>query len=464
MFQRRVLENDYEGKLGLALAHPLYIAAGRGLLALPIGEFTTRLNFFSGLGMAVALANLMGVATLLTGRRWIGLAVAGMLGVCHTTWWLSTIAEVYTWSVAGLTGELWLLVLLVRRPNWRTLAGLALVSGVGLTIHNFALLPLPVYLVAALVLIRKRLLPAWSLAAAGGAWCLGASSYLVMIAREAIETASLGGAIKSALVGDYSEQVLNVAAVSSHAGENVALIAMNFVSFLAPLALVGFVTLRRRAGTGVAAALGAITVIHVAFVARYNVPDQFTFLLPTLVMTALAAAVGLAALADRTRRWRIAAIAACGLSIVLPPVVYGVAPELAGAAGVTIAERQRFRDELRYWLVPWKHNEDSAQRFARGAIEQASPDGVIFTDSTAGEPMQVILQGRAETSAVAICLPKGELALYESNPAAFRAALGGRGLYLSKAPTGRLADDAEFTRGDDDALYRLVRWRPASSP
>ena len=493
MFQRRVLDNDYEGSLGLALAHPLYIAAGRGMLALPVGRFTTRLNFFSGLGMAIALANLMAVVTLLTGRRWIGLGAAAMLAVSHTVWWLSTIAEVYTWSVAGLTGELWLLVLLVRRPNWRTLAALALVSGLGLAIHNFALLPLPVYLAVAVVLIRKPhfvvsspwsvagrpdgqsairnpqsavpgRLPAWSPAAAAGTWCFGASPYLAMIARHAADTGSFAGAVKSALVGDYSEQVLNVAAVSGHAWENMALMAMNFVSFLAPLAVVGFVVLRRRVGSHLAAAIGAITVIHVVFVARYNVPDQFTFLLPTLMMIAIAAALGLAELAERSSRWRIAAITACGLSIALPPVLYGVAPAMARAAGAALPERQRFRDELRYWLVPWKHNEDSAERFARVAVEQASPDGVILTDSTAGEPMLLVQRRQAAASAVTVCLSRGEIALYESSPTAFRAALGTRALYLSKLPTGKLADDAEFARGEDDALYHLVRWRHDRSP
>jgi len=58
MFQWRVLNADYRGDLGIALAHPLYIAMGRVLLHVPVGAFPGRLNFLSGVGLALALANL----------------------------------------------------------------------------------------------------------------------------------------------------------------------------------------------------------------------------------------------------------------------------------------------------------------------------------------------------------------------------------------------------------------------
>ena len=453
MFQRRVLEGDYTGTLGLALAHPLYIAAGRAVMAVPVGTFAGRLNFFSGLGMAVALANLAGVVALLTGRRWPGLAVAAMLAVAHTVWWLSTIAEVYTWSVAGLTCELWLLAILVRRSRWWVLAALAFVSGLGWCMHNFALLPMPVYAIVAIVLVRRGRLPAWSLAVAAGAFCLGAGPYLDMIAHESAATGSLGQAIGSALVGRYAEQVLNVASPSPQAGPNAVLMAMNFASLLVPLAVVGWFRLRRVAGGLLAGALGAVTVIHVVFVARYNVHDQFTFLLPSLALTALAAGVGLAELADRSRRWRIASIAACVVSVVLAPVFYGAAPAIGRAAGVQLSERQPFRDELRYWLVPWKHNEDSAERFAKAALKQAGPNGIILTDSTADEPILLVQRRDGVSPRVVVRLLERDMPSYEVDPAAFRSALGGRPLYLSRPPTGRLAAEGKFTRGPDEALF-----------
>ena len=55
--QFRILTGDYTGDLGLALAHPLYIAIGRLFLLVPFVRDLTLLNFCSGAGMAVTLAN-----------------------------------------------------------------------------------------------------------------------------------------------------------------------------------------------------------------------------------------------------------------------------------------------------------------------------------------------------------------------------------------------------------------------
>jgi len=433
MFQWRVLTGDYSGRLGLALAHPLYIAAGRAFCAIPVGTFAGRLNFLSGLGMAVALANLAAVATLLTRRRWIGLASAVMLSVAHAVWWLSTIAEVYTWSVAGLTAEVWLLVLLLRKPSWRLLAALALVNGLGLCVHNFALLSLPIHLVVAVALIARKRLPAWSLTPAGGAWICGAGLYLAMTVHLAVESGSLAGAVRSALVGEYAEEVLNVTGASKYMLYNAALGALSFVSFLLPLAVVGWMRLRKRLGGATAAALAAVTAIHVVFVVRYSVRDQFTFMLPSLCMIALASAVGLSVLVGAGRRGRAVAFAAAALSIVAPPCVYAAGPRLTKMAGVSIHRERElpFRDEMRYWMVPWKHNERSAELFAEAALREAEPDGVIAPDDTSVHPL--LLVKRRERIAPRVSIQhKGEpLPKYEpDNPGAFKEALAGRSVLL----------------------------------
>ena len=462
-FQWRVRTGDYEGDLGLALAHPLLIAAGQALKPIPIADLATRLNFFSGLGMAVAMANLACLIAVLTGRRWIGAATAAMLSVAHTPWWLATITETYTWTAAGLTAELWLLVSLIRKPRAALLIAIALVSGLGLNLHNLALLPLPVYAVAAIILVLRRKLPAWSLAAAAGAYCLGAGPYIAMTVRLALHTADLPGAIHSALFGNYAKAVFNVSASSKYYQANAVLAAMNFVSFLGPLAVVGWAHLRRKLGGATASALAAITIIEVLFVIRYPVPDQFTFLLPTLVMVALAAGIGISVLADASARLRKLAIASCVLSIVVPPSFYAVAPSLANWSKLA-PRRQRelpFRDELRYWLVPWKHNEHSAEMFARAALMQAGPDGVIVSDSTAVHPL-LLVQARDGLSRGVSVEHLGRFAArYAADPEAFRKALGKRKLYAVSRDTlpGRLLKDADFPpRAKDAALY-LARWK-----
>jgi len=237
---------------------------------------------------------------------------------------------------------------------------------------------------------------------------------------------------------------------------------MNFVSFLGPLAVVGWANLRRKLGSATASAMAAITIIEVLFVIRYPVPDQFTFLLPTLVMVGLAAGVGVAVLADASARLRKLAIAACVLSIVLPPVFHAAAPSLAGKCNVALTHKQKlpFRDELRYWLVPWKHNEHSAELFASAALRQVSPDGVIISDSTAIHPLLLVQARDSLSPRVSVQYRGRPLPPYARDPEAFRRALGQRRLY-TVSPRGlptELLKDVTLSRTEGAALY-LVRWK-----
>ncbi len=465
MFQWRVLTADYTGELGLALAHPLYIAAAQILKISPFGNIAARLNFFSGLGMAVALATLASVVFSLTGRRWIGFTVAAMLAVTHTVWWLSTIAEVYTWSAAGLAVELWLLVCLLCKPRWQTLAGLTFINGLDLGIHNFALLPLPVYAAVAIVLVMKGRLSVRALLISVLFYILGAGPYLFMIAELYLKTGSINSAINSALFGGrFASAVFNTSTSWSYMRENTALAAMNFVNLLLPLAILGVITLKRYLANVGAVAFTSITIIELLFVIRYSVPDQFTFLLPLLVLLSVLAGVGLAVLADVSLLWKRIAIAASLLSIAMPPVFYAAAPSLVHQLKID-AHRSRelpFRDEVRYWLVPWKQNEYSAELFAAAALKQASPDGVIIPDSTSLYPLLLVQLRDNHAPRVSIQIYGKPLPAYEQHPHEFRTALGNRALYVTTTAPGYISSellrDAEFVRGKDEVLYRVI-WK-----
>lgn len=409
MFQYRAYTLDLRGQLGLALAHPLYIIAGWLLKFVPVADFPARLNFFSGLGMAAAAANLAAATALLTGRRWIALAVAVMLVVAHTAWWLATIAEVYTWQLAGFTAELWLLVLLVRRPAWGKLAALALINGLGLCVHNLALLPLPLYLLVAIVLIVRRRLPAWSLAAAAGAWIAGAGLYFGLIAVEIAGGAGVKAAIASALFGQgYADKVLNTAVQWGVVRKaNFALMALNVVGAPMLLAAVGAATLRRRVGGLLAGVLWAIAGVHLLFVIRYNVPDQFTFFLPALAMFVLLAGAGLASLESWNRPAKAVGIALVLVWVLAMPLFYAAAPALVRAGGLELADQHAlpYRSESRYWLTPWKHNEDSAERFARDAVSQLRAEGApafLYAPSTAHAPLRWVLTTEAADAPITL--------------------------------------------------------------
>ena len=307
--------------------------------------------------MAIALANLAAVLFLLTEKRWIGFIIAAIFTLTHTVWWLSTIAEVYTLSLAGLSTELWLLILLLRKPRWYLLAGLAFVNGLGLAIHNLALLPLPVYGMVALFLIKRKRLPIWSSVVALFCYLIGAAPIsLSLVAVFAFHTGNIWNTLQTALFGRYVTSVFNLTSFSASFKVNAVLIALNFVNVLLPLAIVGWMNFRKRIGHMLATALGAITLIELIFAIRYNVPDQFTFFLPSLFMIAVAAGIGLWVLVDTSRSWRNAAIIACIVSIIIQPLFYAVMPRLVEASGIAVnrARVLSFRNEVRYWLVPWE--------------------------------------------------------------------------------------------------------------
>ena len=67
-------------------------------------------------------------------------------------------------------------------------------------------------------------------------------------------------------------------------------------------------------------------------------------------------------------------------------------PRLVEASGIAVnrARVLPFRDEVRYWLVPWKQDERSAELFAAAALKQAAPDGIILADSTSIYPLLLL--------------------------------------------------------------------------
>ncbi len=391
-YQWRIINGDYTGELGLASAHPLFIAIGRLFMLISTGDITTMLNFSSGIAMSIALANLAVIASLLTNRRWIGFSAALMLSVTHTTWWLATITESYSWQLAVMTGELILFINLIFKPKWYSGAALFLLNGINLGIHNLALLPLPVYCMVLIFLAARKKIPLWTIPVSFTAYALGALPYISLIIDTAIKTGDIPGAIHSALFGKFASEVLNTKTRWHFMKANAGLTSLNFINFTLPLAAVGWWNMKRRLGSVLASSLGIITVIEFVFFLRYSVPDQFTFFLPSLLMTAIASSIGISVLADKSQKWRNMIVCGCMVSVVIPPAVYAAAPAVINFSGLTIKrERERpFRDEIRYWIIPWKNNEKSAEQFAAAALRQASPDGVIVCDSTSLYPLLVV--------------------------------------------------------------------------
>jgi hypothetical protein len=445
-FQYRVLVGDYYWHAGLARSHPLYILIARGFaMCFPAADRFYAINLCSGVGMATALAFLAALIWRLTAsRRQVMLAVA-FLGLSHMAWWMATIAEVYTWSLAALMAELYILsrYLSQRRGCW--LAALFAVNGLHLALHNTAWLSLPVYLLllsgflrgnaghaqrharrfgcgfdresgstelsgasfqdaAALPEADKPLATrlGW-LATAVAAWLAGAGPLVVLAVQEAVRTGEGLATLQSLLFGTgYQARVLGLQApVWRQAAANFALAG---VSLLNPCWLLALPGVWRARPVKMRVPLLALTALHLLFWIRYFVPDQATFVLPMLGLLAVWIGIGHApnsscmasdpcgaprrtwgGLSPRGRAGLVWLVAGVGCAV-CGPLLLRAAVDARGTA-INRSRSLPFRNEARYWLLPWKQNERSAGQFVQAVGQQLDTGDVLVADATAAGPL-----------------------------------------------------------------------------
>lgn len=387
-FVLRVVRGEVTDPFGLACAHPLHFWLCTAAAKLLPVEPPAALALVSALFGALAVANAFGIVRRLTGRAGAALMAAGGLAVAHTFWRFSTFVEVYSITAALLTFEMWALVCWdqTRRPRWLVLMFLA--NGLGLANHDLALLTLPVIGVVLLLAWHKRQATWITLAASAVAWAEGAGIYLAMIAHEARATGDLGAAMRSALFGTFHDQVLSHGPLLTYTATSVAFTLLSFPNLMLPAALWG-VARGRRLGIGPVSfwSLISAVAIHLAFVLRYAVIDQYTFLMPVYGLLAVFAGVGFAdVLARWPGAWRRRVTAVAVASIALTPAVYPVAAAVARRGQVlgAYARNKPYRDDYRYLFIPWGRGEDSAGRMSAGAFDLAGANGlVVYEDDMA---------------------------------------------------------------------------------
>ncbi|HUT59148.1 MAG TPA: DUF2723 domain-containing protein [Phycisphaerae bacterium] len=460
IYQWRIWRFELTGWLGLALAHPFLIVVGKAFQFLPLGDVAWRLNLVSAVCGAAAVANIALLVRRLAPQRplaaWLA---AGVFGLAHTTWWLATICESQMLLAAIFTLELNVLLSLVRRPTWRLAVVLGAVSGLGWTAHNLALLALPAYGLTVVHLCARRRLAWWSAPLMAAAWLGGGALLLALIGREAMDV-GLSAAVHSALFGQsWRGAVLGGSAKALAMG--CGYIAFNFANLALPLAVVGLWALRRSVPTCLKWAMTYLAAVYLLFAIRYQVPDQFMFFVPFYAIVAILAGLGSARLGDLSRwRWlpKVAAV-----SLALGPAIYAVAPTVWGAVHLPLPGRKdlAFRDPARYWLTPWKVDEESARRFARAALAEAPDDGIIIADSTSYYPLLWTRRVERRGSKVQLVL-SGDATpheIREGTPHVFVVSS------LSGYCPAWLAARADLYRPEGKTLFRVLwRAKPSTRP
>ena len=327
-FQYRILSCP-DGILGgcesFAVAHPLYVALGKLLCRTPF--HVTLLSSFFG-----ALA----VGGLFLCTRHLGLAV--LFGLSHMLWWLSCVAEVQTMNLVFLAFETVLLLRFFATGRRAWLLAACFLTGLHLSCHNFALLAAPAFI----LLLAREGLKTFLLAAAAGA--LGAFFWLY-----ALFVRGFG----DVLVGRFGAKVAGL--LPSNGLETLFNLALAALSFAIPAALFAW-SRRNRRPEGDAMprpVLWTLFATHALFFIRYFVPDQATFLLPTLFFAYLLLPRG------EMKSARLVALAA--LQVLLPVFAGLVLRELPAPARRTA---HKYRDDATYFAHPWKFDETSAARCA----------------------------------------------------------------------------------------------------
>ena len=293
-------------------AHPLYVCFCRFVAATPFA-----------VALVSAFFGALSVGGLFLCTKRLGLST--VFGVSHMLWWNSCIAEVQTMNLAFTVFETVLLLHFLDRGEWRWFAGLVLLNGIHLNAHNLALLALPVYAAVFFVRARgRRLALALPFAAL---WASGACGWIWAVWTR-------GPA--DVLVGAYGGKVFGLLPA------NGTLTAFNFalasLSFFAPAAIWWWTRCRPKN-----VFVWALFAVNFLFWVRYFVPDQATFLLPTLFF-----AFVLASCAELGRKRLIALVS---LQVLLPLMAWQVLAALPRPDWKTAHEG---RNDAAYFALPWK--------------------------------------------------------------------------------------------------------------
>ncbi len=228
-------------------------------------------------------------------------------------------------------------------------------------------------------------------------WILGALPYLLIVLLE-LKQRPFGEVIHSALFGEhFKNQVAGLLPAPGILLISLAFMLLSFPGFA--LFFAGRAVLKRivergrppgrgsrsaRAGapmTAISLPLPVlfIVLLHLVFFLRYNVIDQYTFLIPVYALIALLAGVGFATLRG-TSVWKKLA---WGL-LLLQPLMYMAVPAWARQSGV-LARHERhkpYRDDYNYLFLPWQVQERSAEKLMQDAFGAIQPGGVMVVEDS----------------------------------------------------------------------------------
>ncbi len=401
MYQYRIWHNDIEGRLGLALSHPLYHIIGIGVKQIPLGEFAHRINLISAIAAAFTIANLFLLMRIWLDKLLPALITAAALALSHTFWRHAVIAETYTLYTALFSAELLMLLQYYKKRRMVFLYLLGLCNGLAAANHMFAVIAFACYLVFCIILLKRKHINLGHFRNIALMWIIGAAPYGYLIVKDIIQGGSFTATAASAFFGDkWQGNVLNASLSGGLIKENLILIAYNFPTPNIILFFAGIYGLTKIPhGFGFAKVLLALLILYFIFAYRYTVPDRYAFFIPFYCLVSVLIGVGFDLLITmfkyKTLCWIVFIFA------LLPIPFYIAVPFIAEKLEFNLSTRADvpYRNDYTWFLQPWKVGYNGAERFAEEVLDKLRPEAVVYADNTMVYPflyMQEVKEKRAD--------------------------------------------------------------------
>jgi len=400
VIQYRVWHNDIEGRLGLALSHPLYYILAIAVKNIPFGEVAYRVNVMTAVISALAVANLFLLIRLWLGKTFPALLGAATLALSHTFWRHSTIPETYGLAVALLLFELIVLLQYAKTSRVGYLYLLALINGLAIANHMLASIAFICYLVLVVIFLIKKQIKLQDLLLMAVLWIAGALPFEYLIIKNILQSGDFWGTLASAAFGaKWRGDVLNTTLNMQIIKENFMYIVMNFPTPNLLLLIVGAWSIHEFSPKRwFANVLIALLIMYLAFAFRYTVPDRYAFFIPFYCIVSLLIGVGAYNYLNKSSR-----IMTCVFAVFCLVVVpfYFMAPKIAEGLEIKIGSGRKidYRESDTYFLWPWKNGYKGAERFAVEALFSVRSPAIIYADATTAPPLlyaQEVMKERQE--------------------------------------------------------------------
>jgi hypothetical protein len=393
-FHYRTWNNQIETEGTLVRAHPLYIASCIVTKFIPGGNFAGKVNLVSAFFGAITVANIFLLVLHLTNNKTSAWVSALALGLSWTFWQHAAIAEVYTLYTAILSTELLVLFLYLKTSRIGYLYALFFLNGLSIANHLFGILPLFVYcsLLAYQYIVEKKF-KANILVFLPFFWAIGSSPYLILIVRRIFQTGEITSTIKSAIFGNWQNQVTNFSVSFSQAFENIGYILYTFCSPAIFLLIIGLFFWRKNIRPkSLNLSLFSLLILFLVFAFRYKVPDRYAFFIPFYLVSAIYIGIGCNELLKTqffTLRWpRLFLVI---LVIACPLFFYWQTPIVLEQLKYPIGTRRTipYRNDYTYFLRPWQHTNTGPSKFAEESFNLVPPHSAIYADGTVMIPLWI---------------------------------------------------------------------------